>query len=113
MKIVPFLNQLGEISIGGQSINLAPGLGNAMAKSLDQSITLGKELAEYTAEQFTSKNNKMISNKHTAFPLLVCDRAKEGFCWFFLTSMSLLKSYQWMCLRDGSKGCLREHGLGL
>lgn len=56
-KIVPFLNQLGEISIGGQSINLAPGLGNAMAKSLDQSITLGKELAEYTAEQFTSKNN--------------------------------------------------------
>ena len=55
-KMVEMLNKLGEITIGGQTINLAPGLGNAMAKTLEDSIKLGGELADYTAE-------KLFSNK--------------------------------------------------
>lgn len=60
-KIIPFLDQLGEISIQGQKINLAPGLGTAMAKSLEDSITLGKELAEYTADTISGKNSAGVS----------------------------------------------------
>lgn len=55
-KAANLLNKLGEITIGGQTINLAPGLGDAMMKTLDDSIKLGGELADYTAE-------KLFSNK--------------------------------------------------
>jgi hypothetical protein len=66
--IVPFLDELGEISIQGQKINLAPGLGTAMAKTMEDTMQMSEELADYMKEKFTSPtiitNNNVIDNSN-------------------------------------------------
>lgn len=64
--IVPFLDQLGEISIQGQKINLAPGLGTALAKTMEDTMQMSEELTDYMKEKFTAPtiitNNNVIDN---------------------------------------------------
>lgn len=66
--IVPFLDQLGEISIQGQKINLAPGLGTALAKTMEDTAQMGEDLADYMKEKLTSPtiitNNNVIDNSN-------------------------------------------------
>lgn len=90
-KVVEMLNKLGEITIGGQTINLAPGLGDAMAKTLEDSIKLGGELADYTAEKLLSKQtdsgggvtvnnntNNNVNNSTSTLPPATSKRVGSG-----------------------------------
>jgi hypothetical protein len=61
-KIVPFLDQLGEITIQDQKINLAPGLGTALAKTIEDTTKLSEELIDYTKEKFSGTVNNVTNN---------------------------------------------------
>lgn len=52
-KIRQTLNELGEISIQGQRINLAPNLGNAIVKTMVEASELTEELVDTVKEKLT------------------------------------------------------------
>jgi hypothetical protein len=68
-KLVPFLNRLGEVTIQGQTINLAPELGTAISETLKDTYKLSEELVDYTKEKFSGpstviQNNNVIDNSN-------------------------------------------------
>lgn len=60
-KIRQTLNELGEISIQGQRINLAPNLGNAIVKTMVEASELTEELVD-TVKEKVNKGISIINN---------------------------------------------------
>lgn len=60
-KIRQTLNALGEIEIQGQKINLAPGLGNAILKTMEDASQLTEELTDTVTEK-VNKGISIINN---------------------------------------------------